>query len=501
MGLGISSENWGHSHIKSQRNRMKKSKYPEVRRVLRQAWLEVKESNPSVSLNAINEVTKISRTTLNAWFKGARAPQETKIDALAAYFFKGQDSAAKARRDKFIADLEEASKIHVEDTESSPLYRILNPPSTLKVGVIDYGPFAGEKGEDTPFFDSLFKHFAAYAGLKTDLLHIEYLEAPLSTVQDKLYKTQELDIVLSILATPDRSLRMSFFKFPIQIPVNAVVRQDHLYKYKIRDVRDTLLKFRSQAEDPSTILSPIVNEGEVGGLHVTNYLQMSSDDCQLVDYRIADYVKELEKPQIGSKVPIVVADELCCAQVVLEWHKRTAKNKKPKSLPEVELVFQQHSGAAMMPRYPLGFAVSRKHRDFVDYLTTAFQLFVESNVELVAHLYFKLAKNLIYDLADVYKTVLGSDHPYVCGPAEWLGLSPYLNAKALNDDAAKDDKIENATKSHRLANTSTALATRDTLTEWIIRRIERTDPWHHILNQTTNELYPDLVKLTQQRNT
>src|SRR5205085_893240 len=108
---------------------------------------------------------------------------------------------------------------------------------------------------------------------------------------------------------------------------------------------------------------PIINEKEVGGLHVVNLLGFRPEQYTATDFDIDEFSRALSQ-ESSTKTRVLVADEVTCLQV---------RSLLQKQRLNAELVFppeaDEGSGgefAGLMPRYRLGFFVSREHRRLID---------------------------------------------------------------------------------------------------------------------------------------
>lgn len=393
--------------------------YPVLQRILRREWDEYRRTHGRISLrDAAEQMGMKSPSALHSWLRGERLPIAKNIETLAKFFHSDDDDKRKRLESEIRLAVTAVPVAALRD----PLEGLVNGTRELAIGVIEYEPFSGK---DSDFFNQVFDRFAAFANLSK--LEIRTPKVTLDEAQSRLCDTGELDMVLGVLQTPDRALRLRFFTSPIRIPVNAVLLSES------EDVSETVVEAlweRRKDVKPLRFIYPIINEKEVGGLHVRNYLDINQDQSKSVDYKVESYVQALlesyeRRSRGGGPVPVVVADELMCLQVKRRLNSGGLLSRTSKQ-PSLQAVLVSPESRApesrdtrpssSPPRYRLCFAVNRNHRSWIDYLADAFEIFLDSNAELVAGYY----KELHDDIKTYVQGVGGRDGAVVAN--RWLSL-------------------------------------------------------------------------------
>ncbi len=370
-------------------------KYPELKRVLEREWDDYRLRNGRISLReAAIQMRMKSPSALHSWLRGERLPKNKNIETLVNFFREGGDE-----RKRLENEIKLAVAAKPDQALPDPLESLVNGMRKLTVGIIEYEPFSGK---DSDFFNYVFDRFVAFANLSERRVFPDIVN--LDEAQQRLIDGT-LDVAIGVLRTPDRALRMRFFKSPIRIPVNAVMLKSGRERASLEEVRDALSK-KIKETKPDRTIYPIINEKEVGGLHVKNYLNIERNTYRAVKYEVESYadalveLNEQRSPSGGGPVPVVVADELMCLRVIehLDTGMASSPRKRnqegqPDLVFNVEDNYQQDKGA-WMPRYRLGFAVNRSHRKWIEYLEEAFEIFLDSNAELVAGRYDELHNDI-----------------------------------------------------------------------------------------------------------
>lgn len=378
------------------------------------AWqnLEDREGHP-VSLERARALAgagdkQLSPSSLSSYRRGRELPGRKNLEFLANLFHPGDSK----EQHEFKVSVRAAWQPRLATSLIDPLDILVAKERSLSVGVINYGPYAWN--DDMPgrgFFDMFFKMFVGYAALGgtegSDFRRVGFDDVPRELCWDG-----SIDVALAILATPDRARQMKFFPTPITSHVNAVVRQDDMAKHG--EIINALVDPFGQSGTGHVKLRPIVNELEVGGLYVRNYLRRQPATYESVPYEISNYADKVVEPRSGSSlIRVLVADEVTCLLVKEECERQGEL---------AELVFRRTKDEAaasthFLPRYRLAFAVNRNHPKWVDYLTDAFAYFVEANAQVMARLYRQLEDQLLARLG-------GDRKKEGWRIKEWLGIEP-----------------------------------------------------------------------------
>jgi hypothetical protein len=402
-----------------QNSDMEKVKYPELKVLLERRFEEWwrksgrKDKMPNVRglAKKIHEVTgtPITHSSLHDWRLGNAKPHPEKVDALAKFF--APDSTDEQEQIK--AAIKAATT--AAETLVDPIDVVDSHARPLRVGVIHFPLFCQLKGKnkDEPdgFLDALVKHFLSFSSLERN--QAEFIEIPLDKFEEMLCNTGEVDLVIGLFVEPSRLRNLWFYRdLPILIPLDGVRAKAVDDPKKFRGAMTTLNNFAALKSD----VIPIVDPKELGGIYVTQFLGFNSD-YKKVEYRLSNYAEELiELSTSGtSRVPVCVIDEVSCCLVRKMVRNSIAESSNDKvSLNDIALLSEGPDGTHVFPRYRYGMAIARQHSGWKEYFAESFELFIESNTELVSQLYFELYQNLLKDLSE-------SSEPLI---RKWLSLNP-----------------------------------------------------------------------------
>lgn len=387
--------------------------YPEVRRLLSQAWDSLDE-RPTIR-DAAEAMEDVSPAALNSWLLGQRAPRSDSVRKLAAYFFPEPGGEREEFRKKLQAAARQASY-----GASEPFDELATGARPVRIGLSRYGPF-GATADGKGFFCELFQRFAAYAGLAPRDGSNPVEEMDLHELMRRMQDAADLDIALCIFATPDRARFLRYFRTPIRIRINALYVPDHVegLSYRAKDFVDLLLNPSSGRNRGHMVLA-IVNEREVGAHHIQHFVHLPDDAMRLVDYAVEKYAEALQAGPSEGRAPLMVADEYMCARV----YQRLGGKAR--------LLFAEREHTAL-PAYHLAFAIQRRHRQWAEYLEESFTYFLEANIDMVVDLYVALWRTLTRELTGVFDPATGRE-PIA---DRWLGLkNPSGGAFCVEPDFA-----------------------------------------------------------------
>jgi hypothetical protein len=389
--------------------------YPEFQRLMEEAWQDLERRlGRHVSLWEARELARakkkqLSPSSLSSYRRGRELPDTDNLNLLGRLFYPEDMS----RQEKFRTSVRGAGRPKPAAGLIDPFDSLAVGARPIRVGVVNYGPYAWE--DEAPrggFFDQFFRMFVGCAALGGEK-GSQFKQVAFDRVLEDLCVQGSIDVVLAILATPDRAMMMKFFLTPITIHVNAVARTEILDR-KRESIADALVNPSGPSPMQRVELRPIVDELEVGGLHVKNYLRYKPQDYCKVEFNINDYVNQLLETGSDDKlVRVVVADELTCLRVIAECDKR----KQNTGLVFGQAEPQAGSLSPLLPRYRLGFAVNRDHRKWIEFLTEAFPYFLEANAEVMVDFYMRLQNRLLSILGNGEN---GRQNKEKC-VLEWLG--------------------------------------------------------------------------------
>jgi hypothetical protein len=373
--------------------------YPELKQLLDQRFAEWKKiaGRKSISVRELAEAitsstgVRIMYSSLHDWRSGKAKPHSSKIDALSKFFAPDDARAQEQIKDA----IQNATRISESSVDPLDIGR------PLRVGIVPFHHFCklDESSSPAGFLDTLVKHFLSFASLE-EKGKAEFFPIKIAEVEKKLCETGDIDIVLGLFVDPSRTQRLWFYHdLPILIPLNAV-RARPLANGKTRDTLLEAMTKPNNREVGKSII-PIIDPGELGGIYVRNYLGIE-EFCK-ISYEEETYVTELRRLSEDddvSRLPVCVTDEVSCAyirRITREKYRiahSTAASMEVEIIANSEKARDQH----LFPRYRYGFALARKHLRWVRFFEECFELFLETNTELVSRLYGRLYLDLLRDM-------------------------------------------------------------------------------------------------------
>lgn len=377
-----------------------------------ESWAK-RASVPKPSTRELARKIGIRHPSLNDWIAGVTKPQTKKIAKLARFLFDDPKE-----REDFETQMLKVGKAHA-GIALDPTDMILEGRKCVTVGVVRFMQFcsANDVKSDRDgfcqpggFFGELMSAFLRYAGLAIKPPEFRLVEV--NEMEKRLCDTNELDLVISLFCLPSRCNRMWFYRqIPILIPLNAVC----LRKPDSSDQELLTQLTTPDCADLADKVYPIVDSRESGGDYVANFLGVRKpEDILNVPYNYSTYADVLLNQSLDEterKCPILIIDEPGCLEV-LEKVNRQIRNRSTTSRtydPRVhstrkEMDLQprllagtnetKYSGTALFPKWRVTFATARNNEQWINFIRETLDIFVESNVELVAQLYFRLYNNL-----------------------------------------------------------------------------------------------------------
>lgn len=429
------------------REPIQEPQFLELRNLLGAEWGRCRESNPGYTIREAAKRAGVAHSTFNSWLLGHRRPSPKHLPGLITALFplSSPNTDFDAFRDRLLEACKKTAQ-QAPTVLTDPGLHLQAQDRPFIAGVIVYPCFgANRQGTDQGFFGSVFEAFLNYAGLSvaSDCLTLDSARTELCT-------KRSCDAVVAMLATPDRARYMRFFTTPITVPVNALMLSEHFSQLapNLDAKLPTVLANSHLFRKAENLIAPIAVKEEVGDLYLKHILQYH--DQKLVLYEAQDLANAISS-HADERFPMLFADELMCAQVKLRLAQGNSTRYKAV---RTQLVFGENT-AAQVPRYQLGFAVDRRHTQWISYLDEAFPYFLRSNAEWLAHRYADLWRhlcNLVHgafeassmELPDTvaWQPLLGrfpsnlqgrrsrgttSDIPACPGPRSWLwGQLPYM---------------------------------------------------------------------------
>lgn len=342
----------------------------------------LRDEGHTVSIKTVGDRLGVTRQTVYSWLRGTQLPLANRIDELA-----GALHPKDPQRRVILGDrLKEAVKdVRSLGQAGDPMAKRLGE-QPLAVGVVPYWPFAkvvpNETTEDPGFMVNLFRRFAAYAGFA-----VTETEMQLTTLESQLASGKS-DVALAVLATVDRSLALKFFTSPIRISLNAVVFADRsIDTARLNRIRDALRFSREYNSARAREILPVVVAMEVGGIYVKQGLRFGNDNVRFLDtYDKHEYLKALANRPNGQRIPVAVADEHMCMQIIAA-SERPAVNVFP-WCPEP-------GESEALPRYRLGIAVARQQAPWAEFFVHGMAMLLDADAGSVAALYQMLREDLL----------------------------------------------------------------------------------------------------------
>jgi hypothetical protein len=337
----------------------------------------------------------------------------------------------------------------------SELVTIGDPGTPLRFGLINYPPICGlpQPGEWN-FLGELLKRFWHTFSDET------YFPAQAFEIDDEPLAGAMVSV--GLFPTPSRTEQYEFVRTPMEIPLNAVVAWKDVTFFRenvlpgrhpaphprnneelIAELSSALFKLESASIETTRDLRPIVANEESGAEFLKAFHQFRFQPDKngrpffspLEGPNADKYLDELEKlsdkfnaapirdrPSTDGdrRIPIVVADEMTCLEILLQAQNRgVGKHTRFQLIfdPKLDLEFP---GRTNRPRYSPALAYrARVSGSGVDF-PRSFEEFLWSYSGIVAAEYVRLYKTL----CEMY-----GDLPQLqsCGPAyflRWLSLSP-----------------------------------------------------------------------------
>lgn len=363
------------------------SKYPKLAKLLQDA-IDKLDLTTAKAAEKANYGKKYQ--TFYSWVSGARAPRNDKDFKNLGLLSKDED-----RKAEFIEKLKRAVQLDSGRTGRSARGEVI--PEKLRVATVDYIPFSGHK---ECFFDDVFRRFLAFASIGSDdpfpTIRIEDVEARLADGHP-----QQVDVVLGILATPDRTRFMRFFPSPVRVPLNAAFlvpqvkgqeNQPLDQGVKKKFVRDALLN--SAGSQVTQKVRPIAVVGEVGGLYAKHFLNLNQGSQWVTckSYSPKEYLSELQtsaKASSNGATPIVLADDLMCRRIV-----KAIENAGSSGQLAEDYSTWPTTGTGQLPTYRLTIAMNRERQELWNFLAESLEIYLTSNVEQVKSAYMNLRESL-----------------------------------------------------------------------------------------------------------
>ena len=389
---------------------MESVKYPELKKLLEQKFEEWRKSNNKEKLPNVRELAKeiqhrtritITHSSLHDWQQGRAKPHPEKVKALAR-FFAQSDANEQENLATAIRTATRAPQALVD-----PLDVVESGSRGLRVGVIHFPRFCELDRNDEPlgFLDTLVKQFLSFTSLEWKE-RARFKEIPIKEAERLLCDTGDFDLVLGLFVDPSRTLNLWFYReLPILIPLNGV---------RARRMTDSSLlqKMTTPNNGPEVeeIVYPIIDPKELGGIYITNFLGINSpSNYHKVEYDLKTYAAELmtlSTSRTQKHLPVCVIDEVSCClvqQMVREKAGRsTISHGGNVDLSEVSLLADPPDGSKsdprFFPRYRYGLAIAKKHIRWRNYFEECFEIFLESNTDLVSGFYRDLYSRLSADL-------------------------------------------------------------------------------------------------------
>lgn len=364
-----------------------KPAYPRVSEIIEEELSRLaRAGGKPVSLRAVASETQLSVPALSSWKRGERAPRRDNIRRLAAFFYP--DAAHESERGRFVTRLLEAATQPTSVSGRSTVDSLLED---FRIGVVEYGPFANADDPAT-FLTGMMDRFTRESGITPNFQAAAIHEAGESLKSGKYH------LVLSLLATPDRSVRIKFFHTPVSVSVNAVIlRRDLPSETEPRREFESALR-RALTPRATTVphetVTALIHPDEVGGLYTRISLDFDRVPAyiqRLERYSIEEYADKLlsGRGKGGTKL-VAIIDEFACLQLLDRLNG------------EGHLVFPlAESSNAMMhsrsarPIYPLSVGINRDEPALSEFLSELLTLFLMCDFEHVAWLYTRLYQELV----------------------------------------------------------------------------------------------------------
>jgi len=398
---------------------MDRVRYPELKVLLERRFEERwrqsggKGELPPLRVLAreIHEVTgvAITHSSLHGWLVGSAKPHPTKMSALARFFAPNRPDEQEQLKKALLA------ATHAIEEPVEPMEIIETESRGLSIGVIPFPGFCElDKKVPKGFLDRLINHYLSFSGLA--FKEPEFKDIKVSQVEDALCQRGEVDMVIGLFLEPSRLRSLWFYsELPILIPLNGVGLID-------QSDRESLLQSMTELNNYFVVekaVNPIIDPTELGGLFVTQFLGVHPDHYHAVDYNLARYAAELLRLSSGpppNRVPMCVIDEVsCCIVKQLVSELKTRPHQGTPNEDRIQLLSWHKADSPLFPRYRYGLAIARKHLRWRQYFCESFELFLESNPELVAKLYLELCRGLLKS----FKT-LPESGPMI---ANWLSFT------------------------------------------------------------------------------
>lgn len=381
--------------------------YPQLKTLFDAEWTALTEQFGSAKFDAVAaELAARFKnqklpSRLRSYRYGRRRPRPAEIDEVAGWFFRN-DIAQKVR---FAQRLRAAAYPDGDHPVGVPYFTkddLRQNKRDLKIGAVAYQPFCNPTsipfapGMLHGFIDALFERFLRFSSLKSS--DQQYQQVDLAEAIPKL-ATADLDVVLGILATADRTLELLFFAMlPLRIGLNAVIlRSDDPDKHEenVKSVQKAMTQ-RSAAGTIDNVF-PVILPMEIGGLYVERgLLWKGGEPIKVKTLDPEAFRQALIDPAPGKReVRVVVADEISCLK--LQRHLKINGTA-------CDLVFQlsgmRDADHPRLPQYMLGCATHVGADKLSEHLTTAMNLYVDADDDVLVGEYVELFGTLVGEVID-----------------------------------------------------------------------------------------------------
>jgi hypothetical protein len=317
--------------------------------------------------------------------QGVRAPNSEQASRLADAFFprpKGKDvDRLTPERTEFLNGL-----LAVGDAQASSTGNMLedlgNGLKLLKLSSAEYAPISGT---GDCLFEALATRLFDNCGVPYSLPEYRIIFDPRSILPN--------EVLLSIFDSPDRMLRLKFWRAPIRMSLGAICHVSYEDK---RDQIAQILSYPGFKGD--VLLRPIVLPGSVSWSYCRRRLKFTESNLLVPEIPpgmsaeavIADALLR-ETRLKKDEIPVICGDEFQCF------------NALNKLAGEGCSIFPMNTSRGVaeygprreMPQYYVGMAVLRGNNEFREYIEDILVQFLSTEIQTTANLWFLLSRKLL----------------------------------------------------------------------------------------------------------